>query len=703
MPSPTRKKRKRSSQRDGFTLRSIESLFSRHLLKIIGVLFLGASLWFAANSSDTLIKIAKNLLSPTELISGQGSSPTPTDQQSQVQITPKPSSTISVSVILLVFATLIGWLGLQWLTRWRKRAEFQIISVFLVFLVILVLIRNYGWQVELYFSFLILISAGLYFFGRHLSHTGTRINFVFTWGLFALWWLLKIMINSERDQLVSLFTFASLLFLTFHIILLLDGFAGHRTLSKHVEVGAIGMNLFVYFAIIAATLLKFYSAIYIFFFTLALSGVYVATLLMMDQWHRQFRKVPFQICTLILLSLLLPLLFHNNQIILLTGSLSILLMIYSKQTKDQPSIIIALGLVALMLLVFSKDILFSYFPAAFLGGLMDNSPLFYKGLVASLFIALVAFTDRRMLKKLDIKYSRKWFSRRRYMKLLKGVYLAGLYVGLFWIWQYFWYAMLQETGIQFLSWFTYHCLFFIVAIPWLATQRSSFLSIAILVSTILTLIYPTLLSLQNITLLDHYIRDIPSGLLTFTAHYIPAGFFLIFLAVILQYTGKAFKENTLAKRIFLIYAVFMFLFVLISEMILIGISITAEEPHEVVEIQKQLVGFPATLIMAAVGWIILAWGFIRHKRFVRTLALILLIVAAVKLIYFDLKSMDLLTRIILLFVTGTVFIAASLVYNRVRKSFKKKRRHKSPSRKPKFHKDIASTEKQTNETSEDYN
>jgi len=502
------------------------------------------------------------------------------------------------------------------------------------------------------------------------------------------------MINNESDHLTSFFLFASLLFLTFQFILLFRGFAGHHTLSNYFEVGAIGMNLFVYFTMMAATLLKYFGGIHLFFFTLGLSFVYVASLFVMAQWQRPFRKVPFMICTLILLSLLLPLLFRNNQIILLTGSLSFLLMFFSKQTKDQPSIIIALGLAAVMLLVFLKDLLFGYLPAAFLGGLMDNSSLFYKGLVASLFVTLVAYTDRRLLKTLDIQYSRKWFSRKRYMKLLKGSFLAGLYVGLFWIWQYLWYAILHEEGIQLLSWFTFHCLFFIIAIPWLAMQRSSFLAIAILFSSILTLFYPTLLSLQNLTLLDLYIRDIPSGLLTFPVHYIPALFFLVFMAVMLQYTGKAFKGSTLAKRIFLIYAVFMSLFVLISEMILFGVSVRADSPLYAAEIKAQLYGFPATLIMAAVGWIILAWGFVRQKRFIRTLALILLIVAAVKLIYLDLKSVSLMIRVILLFITGTLFITVSLAYRHVSRLFRKKRPPKSHSRKPEFHKDIASTEKQ---------
>ena len=695
-PSTKKKRRRSSSKRDGFSLRSVESLFSRQLLKIIGVIFLGASLWFAANSSDTLFKVAKNLISPKEMISSHNMTQPLDDQQSIAEPISTPTPPVSGMMILWLVVTTVGWIVLQVLTRWRRRVEFQAISVFLVFMVLLILIRNYGWQIPFYFSFLILISAGLYFFGRHLSHLGTRINFLFTWGLFTFWWLLKIMINGEYDQLTSFFLFASLLFLTFHLILLFKGFAGHKTLSSYVEVGAIALNLFLYFAMMAATLLKFYSYTHLFFFTLGLSILYLLSLLAMAQLQRPFRRVPFLICTLILMSLLLPLLFGNNKIILLTGSLSILLMIYSKITKDQPSIIMALIIMALMVLMLMKDLLLSYLPAAFIGGLMDNSSLFYKGLIATLFVALVAFSNRKLLKGLEIQYSRKWFSRRRYMKLLKGVFLAGLYICLFWIWQYIWFAVFQSEGIQFLSWFTFHCLFFIIAIPWLAAQGSTFLHIAVLVSVIMTLIYPSLLSLQNLTFLDLYVRGIPSGLLIFPLHYISAGFFLVFIAVVLRYVGKAFKENTLAKRIFLVYAVFMVLFVLISEMILTGVALTAKSSLDIAEREAILYRFPATAIIVVAGWILLGWGFIRQKRFVRTLALILLVISAIKFIYFDPKTLSLMLRVVLLFITGAVFITLSLAYNRARKSFRKKRPQKSYSPKPEFPKVKVPKEKPQN-------
>ena len=683
-PANRSKKRRRSSPRDeGFSLRGIETLFSKQLLRVIGILFLGASLWFAANSTDTIFKIARNLVSPKELITKQS----PGLQPVAEQVTPTlqaPSNPITLPMVLILFAMLAGWLGLQLLARWRKRAEFQIISVFLIFISLLAVIRSFGWHVELNFSLLVLISAGLYFFGRHLSHTGTRINFLFTWGLFTLWWLLKILINGQKDQLTSFFVLAFLIFLSFHLILLFKGFAGRRVVSNYMEVIAIGINVGLYFVLISITILKFYGRMPLFFFTLSLSGIYVLSLLVMEFYRKPFRKAPFLIPALVLLSFLLPLLFWKNQVILLAGSLSLLLLFYSGQTKDQPSIIVSLGLVALMVLIFAKDLVFAYVPAAFMGGLAGNTTLFYKGLIPSLCISLVAFVDRRQLKHLDIRYSRKWFSRRRYRMLLKGVFLTGLYFGLFWLWQYSCFAIcgFEEAGL--ISWFSFHCLFFIVAIPWLAARRSTFLPIAILVSVILTLVYPSLLSLQNVKLLDLYIRGVQSGLTVFPMHYVPSLLFLLFIAIVLQFATKAFKGSTIAKRIFLIYAVVMVLYLLISEMVLTGIFMQAESPLEISEIRSQLLGLPATLILFAGGLLLLTWGFIRQKQFGRALAMILLFLAAFKMIYLDLKSISLFTRVILLFATGSVFIALSIGYTRVRRAFRKKRKSVSRSRKPRF-------------------
>ncbi|MFH1936487.1 MAG: hypothetical protein ABIK52_02860, partial [Bacteroidota bacterium] len=559
-PASRSKKRRRSSSReDGFSLRGIETLFSKQLLRVIGILFLGASLWFAANSTDTIFKIAKNLVSPNEMITQKS----PASQVVGEEVTPPlkvSSNPVTLPLVLILSSLLVGWLGLQWLTRWRKRAEFQIISVFLVFISLLAIIRNYGWQVELYFSLLILVAAGLYFFGRHISHTGTRIHFLFTWGLVALWWLLKIMISGQRDQLTSFFVLSSLIFLTYHLILLFQGFSGHRVLNRYMEVVAIAANLGLFFLLMSLTLLKFYGKFPLFFFTLSLTAIYVLSLLAMEYYRKPFRKVPYLVSTLVLISLLLPLLFWRDQLILLAGSLSMLLLFYSRQTKDQPSIIIALGLVILMALVFIKDMIFAYLPAALMGSLAGNASLFFKGLIASLFISVVAFIDRWQLKDLDIRYSRKWFSRRRYRMLLKGVFLTGLYLGLLWLWQYSAFAIVgfEESGL--ISWFSFHCLYCIVAIPWLAAQRSSFLPVVILVSVITTMTYPTLLSLKNVELLGLCIRGVPTGLTVFPMHYVPAALFLVYIAIVLQYAGRAFKENTMAKRIFLLYAVVMVLY-----------------------------------------------------------------------------------------------------------------------------------------------
>jgi len=209
----------------------------------------------------------------------------------------------------------------------------------------------------------------------------------------------------------------------------------------------------------------------------------------------------------------------------------------------------------------------------------------------------------------------------------------------------------------------------------------------------MTFIYPSLLSLQNIKLLDLYIRGIQVGLTVFSMHYVATGLFLVFIAIVLHYVGKAFKENTIAKRIFLIYAIVMVLYILILEMGLTAVAIRATSTLEANEIRRQMMGLPATMILFAGGAITLVWGFIWQKRFGRTMAMILLFLAAFKLIYFDLKSISLFTRVILLFATGSVFIGLSLGYTRARKAFRKKQPSRSHFRKPEFHKDIGSQAK----------
>ncbi|MBE0646777.1 MAG: hypothetical protein IH596_03225 [Bacteroidales bacterium] len=686
----SRKKRRSSSSKDGFSLKSVEILFSKQLMRVIGILFLGASLWFAANSTDTIFKVAKTLISPKELIVKQAPATGPTTgltilSDGKITKVKQPDVIpISFPMVLITFAMMAGWLILQLLTRWRKRIEFQIISVFLIFTSILAMIRGYGWQVELIFPLLILISAGLYLFGKHLSHTATRINFIFTWVMFSLWWLLKIMINGQQDLLPSFFIFASLLFLTFHVIQLLRGFAGRKKLSNYIEVFAIAFNIGFYFILITATILKFYGKHPLFYFTLGLAILYILSLFAMEYSGKPFRKVPFLISALVLVSFLLPLLFWKSQVILLAGSLSMLLLFYSRQTKDQPSVIIALGLVVFMALVFAKDLIFAYVPAAFTGGLMNNQPLLYRGLISGLFIALVAFVDNIMMKKLEIKFSRKWFSRRRYRMLLKGILMAGLYFGFFLVWQYSFITICGFEEVALISWFSFHCLYCIISIPWLAAHKSSLLPIAILVSVILTVVYPSLLSLQNIKLVDLYIRGIQSGLTVFPLHYIPSVLFLVYIAMILQYVGKGFKGSNIAKRIFLIYAIVMVLDVLISEMVLTGVALSATSQLEGNEIRTELLHLPATLILFAGGAVTLIWGFIWQKRFGRTLAMILLFLAAFKLIYFDLRSISLFTRVILLFASGSLFIGLSLGYAKARKAFRTKRKHTGRVRVPRF-------------------
>jgi len=331
-----------------------------------------------------------------------------------------------------------------------------------------------------------------------------------------------------------------------------------------------------------------------------------------------------------------------------------------------------LGLIGILILIFLKDLSLHYIPAAFLGGLLTDNALFYKGLIASLFIPIVSYADRKLLMNLDIKLSRKWFSRKQYLRILKATFLGSLYFSLFWIWQWSWLRIFNSPEIQYISWFSFHCLFFIVAIPWLAHQRSSFLPVVILISAILTGIYPSLLSLNNLHLLDLFMRHDPEGLIIFPVHTVAAVLFLVYLGAVWKNGAKAFKDSLIASRIILIYITGMFLFVAVTEMILWTTSILADSSVHTKEIITELSRAPMTGIICATGILLLIWGLTKRQRFTRILGLILLIVGAGKLLYYDLPSLKLMTRILLLFVSGAGFFLLSHVYSRIRRKFRKK-------------------------------
>jgi hypothetical protein len=706
------KHRKSSSKREEFSLRDVESLFSKHLLRIVGIVFLGASVWFAANTAGSLFRIMEELRDPAAImVSPDAGSdalstqePTLQDLQQTQPTSPKPR----VSSMLLLFfgLTFIGFIGLQLLMRWRKKSEYQIISVFLVFMALLLLIRRYSWNIELVFSLLILMAVGLFLFGRHLNHTGTRLNFAFTWVLLIFWWGIRVMIKADPDAIRMFFIFATLFFLVFHTIQILHGFAGRKKLSRYYELATIALNFLVYYAMMALTLLKLDAQLAIFFITLGMAAVYFITLVILEQMKHPIIRQPFIYIFILLCSLLFPLLFRSNQFILFTGSLSVLLMFYSRQTKNQPSIMVSLILAALMSLWYLKGLVLTYLPAALFGSLAGNTHLFWHGLIAGILVTAVIWTNRWLMKSMKITLSRKWFSRKRYRRALKILFLVSLYVVCFWIWQMLFFCCQPFDKGAFLSWFTYNMLFFIVAIPWLAKQKSSLRTGAIIIGIFSTLAYPTIVDYEIMQLLDKWTHGDRAGQL-FPFHYLASILFLFFLPIVLRYGQRSFKGNTLAKRIFLVYTVVMFLIIISSEMIFTMMAFKGLTSSDINEVRDQLLRLPESMVIAGVGLILLTWGFIRGKRFARTLAMILLLVAAGKVIYYDLPQIGLINRVLLLFAFGTILITISVMYNRMRSAARKKHpRRKSRSsgssnhesrNKPRFHKHIIGNQQTNNQ------
>jgi hypothetical protein len=397
----------------------------------------------------------------------------------------------------------------------------------------------------------------------------------------------------------------------------------------------------------------------------------------MEWKNLPYRKTPYIMTCMLLVSLLPPLLLRTDQIILFTGSLAALLMIYSRYSKDQPSIIFSLGLSLIMTLFFVKDIVIVYIPALFSGKYPLDYPVFIKGAIGGLFIPMVAYFQRFYLKKLYIRFSHKWFSRRRYMKILKGMFLVASYLGLYWIWQYFFFMLIPVGEGMFINWFIFHCIYYLVVIPWLAYQRSSFLRPVVVTAIVLSLIYPLLLSAQNLMLLEWVVEKKPGFSGIFYLHYLSAAMFVLLLLTILRYRRKTFRELRVMRSVVILYCVLMGLFLVFSETALTAVLISAHSKIQILGIMDRLYHFPSTLILGGMGLALLTTGILKSNRFLRILAFCLILVAAGKIILYDVSGLAPLTRVLWLFLTGTGLLVFSILYARIRRKDRHRRlRHR---------------------------
>jgi len=617
--------------------------------------------------AEKILSIAKNLTSKETILQPEAATPGQT-----IAISTEPAKQIQFTVPMLIWILVIAVLVVVifLLAGHFRRKEFSRISVMAFYPALVLLAENFGWQTHLLFPVILLFSILLYRNGMQLRTTiAIKVNVLMFWGFFGIWWVLKVVMGGQIEIVFPYLLYSSLFFCWFTWIGIQRGYSGYHKSSKYTEFIVVLVNISVYYLLTCIVLYKFGFSGNLWFFTLILSLLLFGAMYLSDKFHLQFNKIPYLIAGLILMSLVFPLIYRQEILLLFSGCLSALLLIYGKVLRDQAYVIGSLVSLVIMMLIFLEYWILQFFPAAFLRDILYNTPIVNKGILTGLVSTTVLFVDHNLLKDVEVTLSKKWFKRRTYLRVMKGTILLTVYLTGFWIFNYAAMIVIGNDTAKFLSWFCFSCLYFIVVLPILSKQKSSYLQPFIWLSLIILVTYPGLVHLTVVEMRNEFLKHAGYSQSGFLFHYLATALLISNLWLTGIYFTRMYKDKRPYLYGFWTFLVLMLIFLTLSEMDHLTVTTGLQKGIRIEDLVLWNRQIPYTIVLVIFSVIILSLGFFRRNRFLRSLALVILAFTLIKFLYLDIRFIGSTGKTILLFTAGIVVIIISFFYSRIRTYF----------------------------------
>ena len=652
----------------------IESIITKHLLKIIGFVFILAVAGYSVSSLGKLRGIAKQLASHEKIMQQPGQAPSAA-MPAGLSPAPAPDSGFNAedvkTMIILGCVITLFFAALLLLSIRIHRKEIPRIALFVFYTLAFILARKYGWQIHILFPMIFIFSALVFYSGLSLhSMLPGKWNYLVCLVFFMMWWALKMILGGDSGLLPGFFTYGFLFYLLFLYMGVYGGYKGHHKFSDFTEIGLIILNISAFYMMGMISLVKFNHTEFAWVFSLLIASVNFGILFLAANAGKRMAPGPYVFPSMVILSLIFPFIFHSNAMMLFLAVLSVLLLFYSKYSGDRLAVIVSLLSIVLMLLAYFKDWVFQYLPTAFLGNVLDNRSMMMKGLVAGLVIFPVMVINSRLVRKLHVDFSKEWFSRRSYQRFFKGINLVVLYLSGFWVINYIVLVWSKNPDLNFMSWFGYNCLFFIIAIPMLTAQKSKFLAPAIGFALFFSLAYPSLIHFSTLELRNEALLHEHVSKLSFLFHYPVVVLFIAEIIILLVFLRKTFTKTTMLVSFYTVYLLLMGLFIILSEYDHFTIWTGLKRRITIEEIGLANRVIPYTFILLAYSVLILGIGMLNRNRLLRTAGLAILLGTLVKMLYIDVRVLSGNSRSAVLFTVGMIVLTLSFMYPKMKRYFR---------------------------------
>ena len=554
-----------------------------------------------------------------------------------------------------------------------RKSSLLILTCFYFYISVVLLYQSFFTHLEFFFAFILLFSLLITWVGQKIEKPINHlINFIFAWGFMGLFWLRKFVVNPRTEFLPLFFTFGILFYLLFYFSVLYTSAKKDNPLPRWIHLVITGVNLLAFIGTTYWVLIHYYAPLYLPVFIAAvllfnLGGIYLIRKYQGATW-----ALPYHYGAMILAGLFLPLLLQQNRLIIFSALLSVLMLGYAHKYKQRSAFWISFASIIVMFVFF----LFSWFrgclPVHFaIHELPDTSVMGYgivMGLVAA---AALGFTSFR-LQTSELTFQVKWFSRKKYERLIRIAFLFSIFLTLGWLWFSLSWLFTGSLDYSPVTWFIASSLFFIGVIRYYAGKQSSFKRPVLYLAFFVLFLYPIMVH-WNMTIyrsnliLMHEIN----GWVLFL-HYLSLALLIILGWMVVKRIYRQQKKNNNLLHGLEFLTVCYILFLLFSEYNNLTVIFSARQnTTNSAIVEGDPLAFNLFLPYSILIWVVSTWvlirGMIQNNRFLRNLAIVLFIGMLIKLFAFDFSELSQAARSIVFLLLGLFLIGFAFVYSRLLK------------------------------------
>ena len=537
-------------------------------------------------------------------------------------------------------------------------------------------------QLNFILSLLMVFSLFMVWSDRKIKNPAINlVNFILAIIFFGLLWLRKLLVNSQLEYLLPFFIYGVLYYILFYGIVFYSSSAKEKAMPKWMQLTMGFTNLLFYVGTTSYVIIEYYSFGYLWIFALALLLFNLIGLYLSGKYFPAVWKLPHHIATIILAALILPLLLNQSILLLFTAGLSILLLLYSKYSKNQTSIIISMIAMGIMSFDFFFHWIFKYLPALVFSNDLPDASLLWHGILSGAAVVAALILNNLFLKDIEVTLSKKIFNRARYTRLVKGLILFTLFLSSGWIVSALLCYLSGTMQLVAPGWFISGSVFLILMIILKPQRFSSFSKPILFLAPGYILTYPLLVHLNMLASLNNLMFFGIFSIKTVLIHYLALGLLIGLAAISMVRVYGLYPLNKALRRGIQISGLAILLFILFTEYDNLSILLRAGQfilkpslgmGQEILEYNLHL---PYSVILLASSLLILVWSLFKHYRFLRNFSIILFSLSIVKIFLYDFTLLGDTIRTVLFFVIGLLLLGFSIYYPKLKKAATAPRDH----------------------------